>query len=277
MAQQGTYSLGSRTLANTDTVTGVVTGATADVPLSKIVSFTTAQISGLTIAQGGTGASTAAGARTALGAAVSGANTDITSLSGKAVSGLALNGANSDITSLTTVSSLSSTVTGTMQLVAGIGTTQIPALTMDALGRIAMPKNVVAFDAYATAAQTVTANVTTKLAYAGKTFDTTSAYDNVTNFRFQPTVGGYYQVNAVAQALGSVLNANLILYKNGSAWMYGGNISGVTDTNPIFNVGGLVYLNGSTDYLELWGTTSGTQWQANHSTACFQAILIAKA
>lgn len=39
MAQQGTYPMGGRSLALTDTATGVVTGATADIPISAIVAL----------------------------------------------------------------------------------------------------------------------------------------------------------------------------------------------------------------------------------------------
>lgn len=39
MAEQGSYPLNGRTLAPTDTVTGVVTGQTADIPLSTLSSF----------------------------------------------------------------------------------------------------------------------------------------------------------------------------------------------------------------------------------------------
>lgn len=39
MAQQGNYPIGSRTLALTDTATGVVTGSTADIPLSAVVAL----------------------------------------------------------------------------------------------------------------------------------------------------------------------------------------------------------------------------------------------
>jgi len=39
MAQQGKYPIGSRTLAGTDTLTGVVAGATADLPVSQLTTF----------------------------------------------------------------------------------------------------------------------------------------------------------------------------------------------------------------------------------------------
>lgn len=39
MADQGSYPLNGRTLASTDTVTGVVTGQTADIPLAVLGAF----------------------------------------------------------------------------------------------------------------------------------------------------------------------------------------------------------------------------------------------
>ena len=39
MAQQGQYPLNGRQLASTDTVTGVVSGQTADIPLSTLATF----------------------------------------------------------------------------------------------------------------------------------------------------------------------------------------------------------------------------------------------
>lgn len=39
MAEQGSYPLNGRTLAGTDTVTGVVSGQTADIPLSALAAF----------------------------------------------------------------------------------------------------------------------------------------------------------------------------------------------------------------------------------------------
>ena len=39
MAAQGSYPIGSRVLALTDTATGVVSGATADIPMANIVAL----------------------------------------------------------------------------------------------------------------------------------------------------------------------------------------------------------------------------------------------
>lgn len=39
MAEQGSYPMNGRSLAGTDTATGVVTGQTADIPLSALATF----------------------------------------------------------------------------------------------------------------------------------------------------------------------------------------------------------------------------------------------
>jgi hypothetical protein len=46
MAEQGSYPLNGRSLAGADTLTGVVTGQTADVPLSALSAFITGGGSG---------------------------------------------------------------------------------------------------------------------------------------------------------------------------------------------------------------------------------------
>lgn len=50
--QQGNYPLAGRTLAVSDTVTGVVTGATADIPLSALSTFIVANLSPVNITSG---------------------------------------------------------------------------------------------------------------------------------------------------------------------------------------------------------------------------------
>jgi len=61
MAEQGSYPLNGRSLAGTDTVTGVVTGQTADIPLNVLSAFlgnstqsgpTTARPTPLVVGQG---------------------------------------------------------------------------------------------------------------------------------------------------------------------------------------------------------------------------------
>jgi hypothetical protein len=90
-------------------------------------------------------------------------------------------------------------------------------------------------------------------------FDTASAFDSTTNYRFTPQVAGYYQFNVTLGATATVaLNYNFIqIYKNGvsnSAAVYSPYLG-------IFSYGSLsslIYLNGSTDYIELYVLLDGT-------------------
>ena len=93
----------------------------------------------------------------------------------------------------------------------------------------------------------------TKLQLNTKSFDTASCFDATTNYRFTPNVAGYYQVN------GQVLtpsNANLSqvgIYKNGGLYTFTTFYHPTTGVTNQFPISTLVYLNGSTDYIELWG------------------------
>ena len=121
-----------------------------------------------------------------------------------------------------------------------------------------------AFSVYLSASQTPTSSVVTKITLNTETFDTATAFDSVTNYRFQPTVAGYYQINASSNMGGGVdLTAAFIsIYKNGVEYKRGQqlNVFGVPISNIVSScVSDVVYLNGSTDFLELYGyITSST-------------------
>lgn len=114
-----------------------------------------------------------------------------------------------------------------------------------------------AFSAYGSANQTPTVNVWTKVTLNTEDFDTASNFDT-TNSRFTPTTAGYYQINAGLE-LGSSTSSALLtaIYKNGTLHKQVGSQYGSADA---LNSGGaVVYLNGSTDYVELYGRgTAGT-------------------
>lgn len=111
-----------------------------------------------------------------------------------------------------------------------------------------------------TSTQTVTSGVATKVQLNGEDYDTANAFDSTTNFRFQPQVAGTYlvtgRVAATASSGGTV--SNPMIYKNGSFLLNGqpyippSGSSSMTTT-----VTGLVQLNGSTDFVELWATITG--------------------
>ena len=115
-----------------------------------------------------------------------------------------------------------------------------------------------AFSAYPSANATISATTYTKVILNTEDFDTASAFDSTTNYRFQPLVAGYYQINFVAtmpQIATSNTNSFVALYKNGSLYKAGGyqNTAG-QQANCSWS--GLVYLNGSTDYLEMYVYTT---------------------
>lgn len=130
-----------------------------------------------------------------------------------------------------------------------------------------------AFSAYNNAATSLTQNVYTKLAFQVEEYDTASCYDNATNFRFTPTVAGYYIVNGSFQVTTTAAGMKLALYKNGSAY----KLMGQAEPSSGFTQGSAqVYLNGSTDYIELYAVqTAATQNTIVSSTVVyFQASMI---
>ena len=110
-----------------------------------------------------------------------------------------------------------------------------------------------AFSAYANANQSVTSGVLTKINLNTETFDTNNNFDTST-YRFTPTVSGYYQINGVFQSQATNMSAMVLnIYKNGSS--YKSQTSNLTGTPAFFSmsISDVVYLNGSTDYIELYG------------------------
>jgi hypothetical protein len=118
-----------------------------------------------------------------------------------------------------------------------------------------------AFSAYRNGSQTITVATETKVQINTEEFDTNSNFDPTTNYRFTPTVAGYYQVNGAVSGGGSV-NTTVIfcsIYKNGSAFKAGSVIrdsSGVS--NLLSTASALIYFNGSTDYIELYAFIGGS-------------------
>lgn len=156
--------------------------------------------------------------------------------------------------------------TGTALTTAGgqtiSGTTTVSTLnatTIQVGGNLAV--NGPAFSAYLSSNQSITSSVWTKVQFNTEEFDTNSNYDNATNYRFTPTVAGYYQVNASISASSSSSQTRSIIaiYKNGSEFKRGNYLGAGYNSvseNPI--VSALIYLNGSTDYVEVYGYITGT-------------------
>ncbi len=134
-----------------------------------------------------------------------------------------------------------------------------------------------AFSAYSNANQTISFVVFTKVLLQLEEFDTNSNFDNTTNYRFTPTVAGYYQTTG-SLAFTSPQSVEVIvsLFKNGSEFKRFQDSVG-----PIGISGSaLIYCNGSTDYLEMYAysASAGTRVvQAGSPYTYFQAAMIRSA
>jgi hypothetical protein len=105
------------------------------------------------------------------------------------------------------------------------------------------------FNAYVGTSQAISAATFTVCNVNTEMFDTNSCFDTGT-YRFTPTVAGYYQVNAQAcfQTAATLLIASI--FKSGNR----GFVEGLVWTTlglTVVSCAGIVYMNGSTDYLDL--------------------------
>ena len=150
-------------------------------------------------------------------------------------------------------------------------------------GNVDVTGNVVtdapAFSAYLNTLQLVSNNTWTKIAYDTKEFDTSGNYDTSTNYRFTPTVAGYYQVNATFYVETTENRIHMGIYKNGSIFKRGVRFNadndGVSESAQSV-VSALIYLNGSTDYIEIYGLHTGGSTKnvsADSTLNYFQAFL----
>ena len=125
-----------------------------------------------------------------------------------------------------------------------------------------------------TSTQSVTGGAWTKVQLNGETFDTASCFDSTTNYRFTPNVAGYYSLTG--SILGETQSATTqytqsAIYKNGAEAALG--IRNMAFNDDAYSVvHDLIYLNGTTDYVELYGfITAGTVNEnfANGTTKTF--------
>ena len=144
----------------------------------------------------------------------------------------------------------SGAITVTVPAVAGTNTITLPAAT----GTVQVSGNQPAFSAYNNTLQSVTSATWTKVTINTETFDTNNNFDSTTNYRFTPTVAGYYQIVGAVFPNTTTTYVYAGIYKNGTAYSTVGN--GSTSAGCL--VSSIIYFNGSTDYVELYGWLLGT-------------------
>ncbi len=179
------------------------------------------------------------------------------------------------IITATTTSGLTQSAdnSGVLQLASGTGNlVTVPSVT----GTAMVSGNMPAFRAYLSATQSVTSSTNTKVAIDTEFFDTANCFNTSTN-RYTPNVAGYYQVTGQLEVDGTGKTRTFCqIYKNGA--IYAWSNDGVS-TNPYMSiVTALVYLNGTTDYVELYGWVNGTSTTfysaGTGTTSNFQAVLV---
>jgi hypothetical protein len=109
-----------------------------------------------------------------------------------------------------------------------------------------------AFSAYPSSSQSITSNTATKILFQTTEFDTTGGM--YSSSRFTPTIAGYYQTQVSIYPSTATTSTQAAIYKNGA--LYKRNFINAADA--VCAVSALVYLNGTTDYIEGYGTLVGT-------------------
>jgi len=123
------------------------------------------------------------------------------------------------------------------------------------------------FSARISSTQTVSANTFTKMACATEDWDTDSKYDASTNYRFTPTVAGYYHFDIGMRGSSSTINI-IALYKNGAIWK-----RKIVEGHKYAQLSILV-VSDTDDYFEAYGYTSGTSFDATDTNNWFQAHFV---
>jgi hypothetical protein len=143
----------------------------------------------------------------------------------------------------------SGSVTVTVPAVSGTNTATLPAAT----GTVMVSGNMPAFNATTSASQSVGQTTWTKIQFNTKNFDTNTNFSTV-NYRFTPTVSGYYQLNGGCTLTGSATTGGIqiALVVNGVTYYRGNRLPCVASQDIQAVVSNVLYFNGSTDYVELY-------------------------
>lgn len=142
-----------------------------------------------------------------------------------------------------------------------------------------LPFNVPLLSVFLNSNQSVTTATPTKVSFDTTTFDTASGWVGA-NYRFQPAITGYYQIDTKIYFGNSALTfAYVSLHKNGSEYQRLNSWRGSVSDPIILNGACLVFLNGSTDYIEVWGFGVGTDLTFGVSgipseASRFEAVLV---
>lgn len=160
----------------------------------------------------------------------------------------------------------SGTVTLAAPAVSGTTTLTLPTTSgtvlTSATTQAGLPTNIAgngpAFSAYVGSNQTISSATSTKLQLNTEEFDTNNNFDSTTNYRFTPTVAGYYQFSGQVAYLSTTSSElEILLFQNGSSVKRGARFT-ISGQPAYLTISTLIYANGSTDYFELYTYTAGS-------------------
>lgn len=178
------------------------------------------------------------------------------------------------IITATTTSGLTQSAdnSGVLQLASGTGNlVTVPSVT----GTAMVSGNMPAFSAYKTSNQSLSSSTETKITFDTEQFDTANCFSSS---RFTPNVAGYYQITSTISFTSAVSGyCNIFIWKNGARFARTSQLQLVTTSFNGFPSSFLIYLNGSTDYIEMYVTTdngSTVYGDATYSYTFFQATLV---
>lgn len=188
------------------------------------------------------------------------------------------------MSSIKLVGSTSGEITIAAPAVAGTNTLTLPANTGTIVtsesGVGDLPSTIAgpAFHATMSTNQSIPHATSTKLQFDTEVFDTAGNYDT-SNYRFTPSVAGYYLLNASAffNTTNSGGTLRIEFYKNGGVLARGINLPDVASTDMTSNGSYLLYLNGTTDYVEIYvyqSSGSAMTVYQNPTLTYFQAHLV---
>ena len=149
-------------------------------------------------------------------------------------------------------------------------------ITQSELATTGVAGNGPTFSAHA-ATQSLSAATWTKVKYSNENWDTNNNYDPVTNYRFTPTVAGYYIINFSVN-FGNATTANeraIALYKNGALYYGASDIAFLAgNTTYYMSSSCQVYFNGSTDYVEVYVFSSAASTSGPGADNKFQGVMV---
>jgi len=146
----------------------------------------------------------------------------------------------------------------------------VTKVSMDSSGKVSAT-NIASvqpsFSARISSDQTVSASTFTKMQCATEDFDTDSKYDASSNFRFTPTVAGYYQFNLGMRGSSSTTNI-IALYKNDVLFK-----RHVVEGHKFATLS-VICVSDADDYFEAFGFTTGTTFDDETADNYFQAHFV---